>query len=266
MCSNYRPVTRVDRLLTFFGVEYGKDEVERDVYPLGMAPFIRRSVEGQEAGRPALVAEDGLFGLLPPFARELKYGRRCYYARAETVARLPSFRDAWARGQRCIVPVEAFYEPCYETGRAVRWRIGQDGDVPLGIAGVYTEWRHPEGRRQFTFAMLTVNADGHPLLSRMHAPGDEKRMVLILDREDYLGWLACDVREAPRYFRQWSGPLVGEPAPAVPPAKPAPAGTRASIPPLAPASPASERAPSPPSAPKRPRAGDGEPPAQGELF
>jgi hypothetical protein len=24
----------MDRLLTFFGIEYGKDEVERDVYPM----------------------------------------------------------------------------------------------------------------------------------------------------------------------------------------------------------------------------------------
>lgn len=25
MCSNYIPVTRIQRLMTFFGVEYGKD-------------------------------------------------------------------------------------------------------------------------------------------------------------------------------------------------------------------------------------------------
>src|ERR1700756_4287383 len=131
MCSNYRPVTRLDRLLTFFGVERDRDAEPDDVFPTDMAPFIRRSVEGQEGGRPALVAEDGMFGLLPWFAREVQYGRRCYNARRETVAPLPSFRDAWARGQRCIVPAEAFYEPCYESGRAVRWRIGQDGDVPM---------------------------------------------------------------------------------------------------------------------------------------
>jgi len=262
MCSNYRPVTRLDRLLTFFGVEYGKEEVERDVFPLGMAPFIRRGVEGQEGGRPALVAEDGMFGLLPYFAREVQYGRRCYNARSETVARLPSFRDAWSRGQRCIIPAEAFYEPCYESGRAVRWRIWQDGDVPMGIAGVYTEWRNPQGQRQFTFAMLTVNADGHPLMSRMHAPGEEKRMVVILDRADYLDWLSCDVKDAPRYFRQWPGPLLGEPAALVPVAKvgrPAPEAPEAGLPqaPKA-AKPAKPRPPKPPA--------EGEPPIQGDLF
>ena len=56
MCSNYLPVTRQNRLLTFFGVEYAKDEVANGdgVFPLGMAPFIRLTVEGQEGGRPSL--------------------------------------------------------------------------------------------------------------------------------------------------------------------------------------------------------------------
>jgi putative SOS response-associated peptidase YedK len=213
MCSNYRPVTRMDRLLTFFGVEYPQDEPERDVYPLGAAPFIRLVTEGEEGGVPALVADSGTFGLLPHWA-ELKHGRKTYNARTETVAKLASFRDAWKKGHRCIIPAEAIYEPCYETGSAVRWRIGQEHDIPLGIAGIYSSWKNPEGKWFYTFAMLTVNAEGHPLMQRMHAPTDEKRMVVILDPVDYEGWLKCSVLEAPRYFRQWHGPLVGEPAPA----------------------------------------------------
>jgi hypothetical protein len=58
----------MDRMLTFFGVERGKDKPSADVFPLGMAPFIRLSREGQEGGNPALVAEDGMFGLLPAWA------------------------------------------------------------------------------------------------------------------------------------------------------------------------------------------------------
>ena len=75
------PVTRMDRLMTFFGVEYAKEELlQREVFPLGMAPFIRLAVEGQEGGKPAPIAEDGMFGLLPPFAAERRYGRRKYNA------------------------------------------------------------------------------------------------------------------------------------------------------------------------------------------
>jgi putative SOS response-associated peptidase YedK len=215
MCSNYRPVTRMDRLLTFFGVERAKDEESADVFPLGTAPFIRLAHAGQQIGQPALVAEDGMFGLLPNFATEVQFGRRTYNARSETVDKLASFRQAWSAGQRCIIPAEAFYEPCYESGTSVRWRIGQIGEVPMGIAGLYRRWRNPAGSEFFTFTMLTVNADQHPLMKRMHKPGEEKRMVVILSRDDYLPWLSCRLNEASLYFKPWLGALVGEPAPLV---------------------------------------------------
>lgn len=209
MCSNYRPVTRMDRMLTFFGVERDRDEVPADVFPTGLAPFIRKA----EDGSTNKVVADGAFGLLPYFATELAYGRRTYNARSETVRTLPSFRDAWRRGQRCVVPAEAIFEPNYESGRAVRWRIGQHGDVPMGIAGIYAKWRSPDGRELYSFAMLTVNADDHSLMRRFHKPGEEKRMVVILDPQDYDAWLACSVDEAPRYFKQWQGELIAEPDP-----------------------------------------------------
>lgn len=136
MCSNYEAVTRADRMLAFFGVVH-EDSPSIITFPTGLAPFIRLS----EAGKRQAV--DGHFGLLPHFAKELTFGRRTYNARSETVATLPSFRDAWRRGQRCIVPAEAIFEPSYETGKAVRWRIWQPGEVPTGIAGIWTSWRDP---------------------------------------------------------------------------------------------------------------------------
>ena len=207
MCSNYQPVTRMDRMLTFFGVERAKDEPTKNVFPLGMAPFIRLTTEGTEGGQPAMLVDDGMFGLLPNFATELAYGRRTYNARSETVAKLPSFRHAWANSQRCIIPAESFYEPSYETGKAVRWRISQPGDVPVGIAGIYRRWKNPAGGELLTFTMLTVNADGHPIMKRFHKPGDEKRMVVIVDPKDYMTWLTCPIEEAPSFFKQWMGPL-----------------------------------------------------------
>lgn len=66
--------------------------------------------------------------------------------------------------------------------------------MPFGVAGIYCPWRHPDGRELLSFAMLTVNADDHPLMKRFHRPEDEKRMVVILDPEDYGNWLACRCR------------------------------------------------------------------------
>jgi len=213
MCANYRPVTRMDRLLSFFGIERQPGQpTPPEIWPLGIAPFIRL----HEDGSGNKVIDDGLFGLLPHFAKELAYGRKTYNARSETVDKLPSFKDAWARGHRCIIPAEAIFEQCYETGKAVRWEVQQPGSVPMGLAGIYRKWHAPDGKALFTFAMLTVNADGHPVYQRFHAPGEEKRMVVVIDPAEYDHWLRCSPAEARQFFRQWHGPLDARPSPLPP--------------------------------------------------
>jgi putative SOS response-associated peptidase YedK len=206
----------MDRMLTFFGIERSReDPPPEEAWPLSLAPFIRLA-EGEEGGVGERVMETGQFGLVPFFKKtELQFGRRTYNARSETVATLPSFRGDWGAGRRCIVPAEAIFEPNYESGKAVRWRISLPGDVPMGIAGVYSSWRDVEGKQHFSFAMLTVNADGHPVMGRMHAPSEEKRMVIILEPSDYGRWLSCSVADAPSYFRRWKGPIdaVSDPLP-----------------------------------------------------
>ena len=86
----------------------------------------------------------------------------------------------------------------------------------MGIAGIYREWTSPAGEKHFTFSMITVNADDHPVMSRFHAPGDEKRMVVILDPADYGAWLTCPVVEAPKFFKQWHGEFETWAAPLAP--------------------------------------------------
>lgn len=69
---------------------------EVDVWPLGLAPFIRLAEPG--SGN-TMVVDDGIFGLLPGFQAELAASRRTYNARSETVATKASYRQAWKRGQ-----------------------------------------------------------------------------------------------------------------------------------------------------------------------
>ncbi len=158
MCANYRPVTASDRLLSYFGVVRREGdlpfEFQAEAFPTGFAPFIRRRQDGPDGKEVA----GGHFGLLPHFAKELAYGRRTYNARSETVDQLASFKRAWARSQRCVVPVECVFEPNYESGKVVRWRIEQPGQVPIGIAGIWTE--HPfmqdeHGQPLLSFSMPT---------------------------------------------------------------------------------------------------------------
>lgn len=215
MCANYRAVTDLQRIAAFFGITPGalpeSPELDPEVYPVKVSGFIRLSREGHR------ILEAGYFGLLPHFAKELAYGRRTYNSRSETVDTLPSFRTSWKRGQRCIIPAEKIYEPCYETGKPVRWAIELPTATPMGIAGIWAEHpsiKMPDGYPLLSFSMLTVNADGQPVIQRMHAPEDEKRMVVILYPDEYDRWLSCRVADAPMYFRQYLGDLYSYAAPA----------------------------------------------------
>jgi putative SOS response-associated peptidase YedK len=155
-----------------------------------------------------------MFGMVPHWA-DLKVARQTYNARTETVASKPSFRNAYKRGQFCILPVNSFYEPNYETGKPIRWELADaDGDA-LGIAGIW-EQKHdgPNGLPLLSFSMLTVNAEGHPLMQRFHKPNDEKRMLVILRPGQYDDWLHCPVEEAPNFFARYPAEsLVAQAAP-----------------------------------------------------
>ena len=144
-----------------------------------------------------------MFGLLPHFQTELAAGRKTYNARVETVAKLPSFRESWKKGCRCIIPAESIFEPNWETGSAVRWVIQQPGAFPMGIAGIYRKWKHQDGCDLVTFAMLTMNADGHLFMQRFHKPEDEKRMVAILPEERYEDWLDAPVARTMEFMRPY---------------------------------------------------------------
>ncbi|MGA8691818.1 MAG: SOS response-associated peptidase family protein [Methyloceanibacter sp.] len=49
------------------------------------------------------------WGLIPHWCTDPRGGRKPINAKAESVARLPMFRDAYAE-RRCIVPVDGFFE------------------------------------------------------------------------------------------------------------------------------------------------------------
>ncbi len=87
------------------------------------------------------------------------------------------------------MPTTGFYEPNYASGKAERWLIRRvDGD-PFALAGIWEARRGDDGALQHSFSMLTINADGHAIMGRFHAPDDEKRSVVVVDPAHYRDWL-----------------------------------------------------------------------------
>lgn len=207
MCANYKPSSR-DLLQQHFQVAAPDSPYGSEAYPADLGPFIRLPREdGVPGDRSAAL---GMFGLAPHWAKEpKKLARSTYNARAETVADKPSFRSAWKRRQFCVIPAASIFEPCYESGKPVRWEITHEDGSPLAIAGLWeSKAEGPNGLPLLSFTMLTINADGHPLFQRMHKPGDEKRMVVFLRPEQYDGWVTCDAEEAPAFLQRYPANLL----------------------------------------------------------
>ena len=185
MCTNYRPTAR-DLLAERLGAVAPSFEYVDEAFPGYAAPLLR-----QRAGA-GLECVKACFGLIPYWSKDTKITRMTYNARAETAHEKPSFRQAWSRRQWCLVPMECFYEPNYESGKAVRWRIERRDGRPFTVAGLWDRWVAPgTGEVVFSFSMLTINADAHPLMRQFHQPGEEKRSVVVIDDGRCADWLSA---------------------------------------------------------------------------
>ena len=175
MCVHITPArpTAVQRMT---GLEPVQD-YPAESFPGYVAPIIRADAESTSGLRVDLA----VFGLIPSWSKNRSIGRRTYNARTETVAEKPSYRTAWRQRQFCLVPVERFFEPCWETGKAVPWSIHRQDGEPFTVAGIWDRWtERATGEIVVSFSMLTINADGHPIMGRFHRPGDERRSLVVV--------------------------------------------------------------------------------------
>lgn len=196
-----------------FHVQRPEFEYPEEAFPLFRAPIIRQA-RGDDLKRECIPA---LFGLIPYWAKDHKIGRHTYNARSETVSEKASYRNAWRRGQHCLVPMDAFYEPNYESGKPIRWKISLSDREPFAVAGIWDRWTDPATRLEaFSFSMLTVNADDHPVMRRFQRPGDEKRTIVIVPAERYDDWLEAEPGDAPELLQVYPAEkMVAEAAPRV---------------------------------------------------
>ena len=68
------------------------------------------------------------------------------------------------------------------------------------MAGLWRAWEEENGLRRYSFTQITINADEHPFMKRMHKPNDEKRNLVIIPEADYDAWLSCKNPELARTF------------------------------------------------------------------
>ena len=195
MCTNFIPTPR-ERFQAGLGWLEPTFEYPQETWPGYSAPI---RVLAPDTKEPEF--RTAQFGLIPFWSRDTKIARHTMNARSETAAEKPSFRDPWKKRRYALVPMLGFFEPDYETGKPIRWRIERQDQQPFTVAAIWDYWRTADGTGITSFSLLTINSDGHPVMGRFHAPGDEKRSLVIIPSEDREGWLHATPSNARDYLK-----------------------------------------------------------------
>jgi putative SOS response-associated peptidase YedK len=142
------------------------------------------------------------WGLVPFWAKDPKIGNKMINARAETLVEKPSFRQALLK-RRCIIPSDGFYE----------WKTVSNGRVPLhirmrdkrlfGFAGLWEEWKSPEGETLRTCTIIT--GEPNSLIASIH-----DRMAVILKPEHESIWLDTSIKDTDKLMRLLLDPYPSE--------------------------------------------------------
>ena len=217
MCTHYTPATpqHLIALAELGGLgplALPNDHWPAETFPGYAAPILLRNPDG------TAICALARFGLVPRWCRDAiqatTLSRRTYNARSETVAEKPSYRTPWRERRFALAPMGHYFEPCWESGRAVRWRLHRSDHAPFAVAGLHEQWTDPlTGEQIRSFSLLTVNADAHPVLRRMHRVGDEKRQLVVVPPTDFGRWLHASAADARRMLLDMAGDnLTGEPA------------------------------------------------------
>ncbi|NMO50575.1 SOS response-associated peptidase [Actinoplanes sp. TBRC 11911] len=146
-----------------------------NVAPTDPVPLVRVSQRRQER-----VLDAARWGLVPPWADDLRAGSRMINARSETVATSPAFAPSFAK-RRCLIPADGWFEWLRDGKRKQPYYMTPEDGGVLAFAGLWSAWG-PES--VLTCTILTAAADGE--LRRVH-----DRMPLVLSREHWDEWLTA---------------------------------------------------------------------------
>jgi putative SOS response-associated peptidase YedK len=97
------------------------------------------------------------------------------------VDKTPAFRDAWKRGQRCLVITDGFYE--WKKPEKQPYAIGMADDDLMVMAGLWDEWKSPKGEHIKSCTIITCPPN--KVAGMLH-----DRMPVVLPPDSWGRWLA----------------------------------------------------------------------------
>ena len=232
MSTQYECLKSPDLYAEAFGITPPDALLGKEVWPRQPGFFIRKALVAAEQAlesttEPSAQTEPGTVPILPsPLVMELAQGQfglvptwvksasdaklrstKLAVTRYETMSTATATRETWLKGQRCIIPMQAFFEDDWRSRKAVPTRIARVDGQPMGVAGLWECWRQGD-EEIVSFTLLTVNANSHALMNRYGQNGNEKRMPAILNDGAYGAWLNAPIDKAREFMRAYPANLL----------------------------------------------------------
>jgi len=137
------------------------------------------------------------WGLVPAGMAGTADAPRPIHARAETVAELPMFADAFAN-RRAIAPADQYF---LRSGAGARYAVKRRDGLPLAMAALWEAYPAPGGGMVRTYCIITVPANA--TVSPIH-----DRMPLVLEQADWPLWLGEEPGDPAALLRPSAGDVL----------------------------------------------------------
>jgi putative SOS response-associated peptidase YedK len=143
------------------------------------------------------------WGLVNSWAKDASRASMCINAKAETVDKLPSFRETFAK-RRCVLLADGFYEWRGPKARREPLWIHPADNILLLFAGLFEAWQPQPGKWRMTFTIITTAANRtvEPIHNRMPVVLDEAGAA------DWMNWREPDPRSLKRLLVPASDDLL----------------------------------------------------------
>jgi putative SOS response-associated peptidase YedK len=187
MCGRYTNTSGPEELNDRFRIPFPSEGTRRfNVAPTEQVLAIV-APKGEEQARLLR------WGLIPPWAKDLKGGGKLINARMETVASTPAYRALIPKAsRRALQLADGYFEWLKPERRGDRSQIGQrqpfffqvDGGIPFAFAALWTPAK-VQGEWVQSVSLLTCDSSPNLLAAGIH----DRMPVILADRDLQQAWL-----------------------------------------------------------------------------
>lgn len=203
--ASYEEILRYYEIHAEYDLEVGHDGIERYNFHPTLRPSAASDGRILWQHMPIIHQKDGERIMQPmvwPFIPAWAKGSLPKFATSNcrshpdepfstTMAGKPTFRNAWRRQQRCLIPANWFYEWDPTTKPKQPWKIAPLNEAFFSFAGLWDRSVSAEGEAIDSFTLITTEPNAL-LRDQVH----HHRSPVAVKREDWSCWLSGPAEQA----------------------------------------------------------------------